>query len=119
MVRIWQQSVDLRHARVQPREVLIPEPLEVSLDILHVVHHLLSPRPCSRGLHTISIQSEHTVPCQQFAVHTLDGFGCEGQPLAIAAAGALVAYVHETQHNTMTHLYGLRLYSTSDFMGAR
>ena len=53
---------------------------------------------------------------QQFAVRTLDGFGCEGQPLAIAAAGALVAYVHETQHNTMAHLNGLRLYSTGDFM---
>src|SRR5262245_25302068 len=33
------------------------------LSICSRLPHLLSPRPCSRGLHTISTQSEHTAPC--------------------------------------------------------
>src|SRR5437870_2376865 len=36
--------------------------------------------------------------------------------IAVTPGGAGFAYVHETQHNTMTHLNGLRLYSTGDFM---
>ncbi|MGE3537287.1 MAG: DNA mismatch repair protein MutS, partial [Candidatus Tectimicrobiota bacterium] len=52
----------------------------------------------------------------QFGVQTLEAFGCEEQPLGIAAAGALVAYVHATQHNAMTHIQGLRFYQTSNFM---
>ena len=53
---------------------------------------------------------------QHFSVRSLAGFGCEEQPLAIAAAGALLAYVHETQQNNMVHVQGLNYYNTGDYM---
>jgi DNA mismatch repair protein MutS len=111
----WPQALHREYTRVQPREVLIPEPLEVSLDMLQAAPAFpTTVQPWAA--HHFHPERAYRTLLQQFAVHTLDGFGCEGQPLAIAAAGALVAYVHETQHNTMTHLNGLRLYSTGDFM---
>ncbi|HEX2082905.1 MAG TPA: DNA mismatch repair protein MutS [Xanthomonadaceae bacterium] len=41
---------------------------------------------------------------QFFALHDLSGFGIEDRALAIAAAGALLAYVEETQKQRLPHL---------------
>ncbi|HET7922561.1 MAG TPA: DNA mismatch repair protein MutS, partial [Gammaproteobacteria bacterium] len=43
----------------------------------------------------------------QFKTHDLAGFGCDGLDTAIAAAGALLTYVQETQRTTLPHLTGL------------
>jgi DNA mismatch repair protein MutS len=40
----------------------------------------------------------------QFQVAALEGLGLGGQPLAVRAAGAILAYLHETQRVTPTHL---------------
>jgi DNA mismatch repair protein MutS len=45
--------------------------------------------------------------CAFFKVRDLSGFGCEGMPLATAAAGALLGYVEETQKSALPHLSGL------------
>ncbi len=45
--------------------------------------------------------------CEQFGVDNLAGFGCEDLPAAIAAAGALLGYVQETQRSVLPHLHGL------------
>ncbi len=50
----------------------------------------------------------------QFGVRDLAGFGCAAQPLAIAAAGALLAYVRDTQRSALPHLTGLATESTDD-----
>jgi DNA mismatch repair protein MutS len=42
-----------------------------------------------------------------FGTRDLSGFGCEGMPLAIAAAGSLLAYVEETQKAALPHLSSL------------
>src|SRR5690606_21805543 len=39
-----------------------------------------------------------------FRLHDLTGFGIEDRPLAIAAAGALLGYVEETQKQQLPHL---------------
>ena len=52
----------------------------------------------------------------QFGVHSLEGFGCHGWPAAIAAAGALLAYVGDTHKGELVHLTGIESYSLSDFM---
>ncbi len=45
--------------------------------------------------------------CQQFGVRDLAGFGCADRPLAVAAAGALLQYVQDTQRQALPHLTGL------------
>jgi DNA mismatch repair protein MutS len=51
-----------------------------------------------------------------FEVASLEGFGCAHLPLAICAAGALLAYIEETQRGVLAHLTALETYSTSGFM---
>jgi DNA mismatch repair protein MutS len=51
-----------------------------------------------------------------FEVASLAGYGCEGLPLAVRAAGAIVQYLRETQKAALAQLSNLRTYSTSDFM---
>lgn len=52
----------------------------------------------------------------QFQVHSLEGFGCNGWIAGIAAAGALLRYVAETQKSDLVHVRGISAYSLSDFM---
>lgn len=44
---------------------------------------------------------------EHFRVGTLAGFGCEGLGPAIAAAGAVLAYVQETQKTSLAHIRSL------------
>ena len=51
-----------------------------------------------------------------FDVASLAGYGCEGLPLAVRAAGAIVQYLRETQKAALAQLSDLRTYSTNEFM---
>jgi DNA mismatch repair protein MutS len=56
------------------------------------------------------------VLCEHFSVASLEGFGCAGEPLAVRAAGALLAYLQGTQRNSLKQITSLSTYSTSRFM---
>ena len=45
--------------------------------------------------------------CRFFKTRDLLGFGVEGMPLAVAAAGCLLGYVEETQKAALPHLTGM------------
>ncbi|MGB7590295.1 MAG: DNA mismatch repair protein MutS, partial [Terriglobia bacterium] len=49
-----------------------------------------------------------------FRVATLAGYGLEGHALAVAAAGAVLHYVRETQRGSLSHLDGIRFYQQQD-----
>jgi DNA mismatch repair protein MutS len=53
---------------------------------------------------------------EQFGVTSLEAFGCERLPLAVRAAGAVIAYLRETQRDTLAQMTALETYSTSGFM---
>jgi DNA mismatch repair protein MutS len=44
---------------------------------------------------------------EQFRTRDLAGFGCADKPLGIAAAGAILAYVRETQKSALPHLLSI------------
>src|SRR6185369_9465438 len=44
----------------------------------------------------------------QFGVTTLQAFGCESLPLAVAAGGAALRYLRDTQKRALEHVTGLR-----------
>lgn len=52
-----------------------------------------------------------------FGVSTLQGFGAEDVPAAVCTAGALVAYLQETQRRSLGHIRALRIYSVRETMG--
>ena len=49
-----------------------------------------------------------------FKLHDLTGFGIEDKPLAIAAAGALLGYVEETQKQQLPHLTAISSETSAD-----
>ena len=53
---------------------------------------------------------------RHFHVASLQGFGCEGLPAAISAAGALMQYLEETQKNALSHIHTLRMLNRSSYM---
>ena len=54
--------------------------------------------------------------CDQFGVMTLEAFGCEGLPLAVGAAGAIVDYLGKNQKTSLGQIGALHTYSTSAHM---
>ncbi|HEV2418271.1 MAG TPA: DNA mismatch repair protein MutS [Terriglobia bacterium] len=53
---------------------------------------------------------------EHFRVATLAGYGLEDHALAIAAAGAILHYVRETQRGSLLHLDGIRYYQQQEFL---
>jgi DNA mismatch repair protein MutS len=51
-----------------------------------------------------------------FDVASLDGFGLRGKPMAVQAAGAILAYLSDTQQQALKLLTGLSAYTLADFM---
>jgi DNA mismatch repair protein MutS len=51
-----------------------------------------------------------------FDVASLEGFGCAHLPLAIRAAGAVLAYLQETQKGLLRQLTALETYFVSEYM---
>ena len=51
-----------------------------------------------------------------FSVATLDGFGLRGKPMAIRAAGAILAFLEDTQRQSLKLLTKLSTYTLDEFM---
>ena len=49
-----------------------------------------------------------------FGTRDLSGYGCEAMPIAVAAAGALLGYVEETQKSALPHLTGLAIENANE-----
>src|SRR6266699_3075790 len=54
--------------------------------------------------------------CRLFGVQSLDAYGCSQVPQAIAAAGAIVAYLEKMNVRLLSLLTGLRSYATTSYM---
>ncbi len=53
---------------------------------------------------------------RHFGAATLEPYGCAGLPLAVRAAGAILAYLADTQPAALPQIAGLATYSTNSFM---
>ncbi len=53
---------------------------------------------------------------KHFQVKTLEGYGLNKKPMAVAAAGALLWYLLETQKNELSHISSVKYYTMADFM---
>jgi len=100
-------------ARLQPAELLIPQSLSTSwtAQANGIAGHLA---PCPDW--HFELENARRALLDMFQVASLAGFGCEGKPSAIRAAGAIVHYLQETQKAALDHLTTLTTYSAHDFM---
>src|SRR6266852_1370522 len=61
-------------------------------------------------------EAARTRLCRQFGVQSLDAYGCAQVPQAIAAAGAIIAYLEKMNSALLSLLTGLRSYRTTSYM---
>ena len=54
--------------------------------------------------------------CAQFGADSVDALGLEGETAAVCAAGALLAYLEETQKFDLSHISALEVMGTSKYM---
>jgi len=96
-------DLDTQLQRLQPAELLVAEDAPA--------RQLLAGRDGvrARAPWHFERQAARRLLNEQFGTHDLSGFGIEGAPALIAAAGALLQYVQETQRANVPHLRGLRL----------
>jgi len=87
--------------RLQPAELLISENLSVPKTIQR------RGGLCRLAPWHFDTESAARQLNQQFGTHDLSGFGCQDMPVAVAAAGALLHYVKDTQRAALPHLRGL------------
>lgn len=85
-------------ARLEPAELLVPD--EEGWPAFVAERHGLRRRPPW----LFDADSGRRQLLAFFRVHDLSGFGIEDRPRAIAAAGALLGYVEETQKQQLPHL---------------
>ena len=95
-------------ARLQPVELLLPDQdglpacLTSHTGVRRRAPWLFDTEACQRQL------------LRFFQVHDLSGFGLEQHARAIAAAGALLGYVEETQKQSLPHLTSIAFESADD-----
>jgi len=94
--------------RLRPAELLIPE--ENSLPSAITKGNGITRRP----IWHFDGDTARNLLSQQFSTRDLGGFGCEDQPLAIAAAGCLLQYVADTQRSALPHIRSLSVERRDD-----
>ncbi len=102
--------------RLAPSEFVLPESLMADETLAQRLRDVgssrLSPHPDRAFLPDAA---EETLR-GHFRVATLDGFGCAGMPLAVAAAGGLLHYLQTGQISDLAHITELTTYHPERFM---
>ncbi|SIQ03078.1 DNA mismatch repair protein MutS [Solilutibacter tolerans] len=98
-----EDQLEAELARLEPAELLLPDEGEwpASLMTRNGVRR--------RAPWLFDVDSSRRKLLAFFNVHDLTGFGIDGLPMAIAAAGALLGYVEETQKQQLPHLTAITL----------
>lgn len=80
--------------RIEPKELLYPESDQ---SIVPLLTRLNDTRLCVQPRAAFAEQEATALLTAHFGVHSLDGFGCTGLTVGLAASGAVWRYFRETQ----------------------
>ncbi len=103
-------------ARLQPRECIIPRDLYADQTFLQTLKYQESVSITPFDDWAFEFESAEDKIKKQFEVTMLDGFGLADKTVSIQSAGALAAYLTETQRVHLKHLQAPKFYTTNDFM---
>jgi DNA mismatch repair protein MutS len=102
-------------ARLAPAELLLPEAVKERWGAALVQGQPIPVTPLATD--SFPRHAPRDLLLRHFGVHSLRGFGCEGMPLAIAAAAHVLRYLQFSQLAALEHVRSLATYSVADFMG--
>jgi DNA mismatch repair protein MutS len=95
-------------ARFTPSEVLFPD----SDDVLR----RRFPRASAYDGYTFEFDQASYLLCEQFAVQSLDGFGCAGMRVAVGTAGAILHYLKHQLRRKTAHIRSLGVFLSDQFV---
>ena len=96
---------------LRPREVVVPS--KEIVDRLPEIARLQLPVTTADAW-TFEPEAARRALLDQLRVHGLDGFGLEGRPAAIQAAGGLTTYLRDTQKVDLAHVRAITYRTASD-----
>ena len=102
-------SLDVEH--FAPREVLFPDRAK---DEMGRFNSGIAKTPLDDWLFDADYAAR--ILHEQFGTATLDGFGLAGKSAAIAASGAMIHYVRQTQKTTLDHITGMTYSESADYL---
>jgi DNA mismatch repair protein MutS len=91
------KNIEDETSRFEPREVIIPMGIKDSLFYSEALKQFYV---TGYDDWTFDYGEAYKTLLQHFKVSSLEGYGCEGFPAALSAAGALVRYLEDTQKET-------------------
>jgi DNA mismatch repair protein MutS len=95
-------------ARLRPAELLLPEgvptPEGLGAPVSFLEPYWFEPEGAGASLR------------DHFQVASLDAFGCDGLPLAVGAAGAILHYLQENQKSALGYITAISTYNPTGFM---
>jgi DNA mismatch repair protein MutS len=95
-------------ARLRPAELIVDEDQAATTGLGEEL------RVTRRPPWHFELDSATRLLCNQFRTRDLAGFGCEGFPRGVAAAGALLQYVTDTQKTALPHLQSITVERRED-----
>ena len=102
--------------RILPREILLPADMS-DQSVMRRIEAIAASRAVNwLADGAFDIQQGRRRLIEQFQTLTLEGFGCQHMQAGLAAAGALLHYVKETQKQAVSHLHGIESYSVEDHL---
>jgi DNA mismatch repair protein MutS len=102
--------------KLDPREILLPEHMEKDPSF-GTLRQTLSGRQMTYLASSIFQESDaRDRLTKKFNTITLNGFGIDHMPAAISAAGAVTAYVQDTQMQDTTHIFQICPYDLEQFL---
>ncbi len=104
-------------ARIGPAELLCATTLaERAPQLAEEVERSLGPRRTEREEWRFERGAMARALQRQFKVATLEGFGIEDDSPIVAAAGALIEYLEETQKSACSHVRRIELIDSNEFL---
>ncbi|HLI68574.1 MAG TPA: DNA mismatch repair protein MutS [Ktedonobacteraceae bacterium] len=104
-------SLEAELQRLAPSECLVPEAHALRFQL---PDETMTVTPCPS--YFFDPELAHDRLCKLFGTHSLEAYGCAQVPEAIAAAGAIVAYLEKMNERLLALLTGLRSYRTTSYM---
>ncbi len=102
--------------RINPSEIICNEKLSVLAQDLPVVAHKILPPFKKTQEEYFSVRNAENTLKEQFGVISFQAFGIADSSETVRAAGALVAYLKDTQKRALVNVNGIKIETAQEYM---
>lgn len=103
-------------SRLAPRELIVNTGMQMQEKLLRTIKERFHIYVSVYQDWAYTYASARETLLRHFTVQSLAGYGCEDMEYGVCAAGALLAYLSETQKNALSHIGRIRTYYPQSYM---